>query len=105
MLHKNKNRIGGNIDLSKSTAKVFTIIDSKWPINAVEVADILGDSGSAKSLSAKYLYHFKKLKERGLIVMKRIGSSYIAWPTDVEKLRLSGEWKVADRMSAVERRG
>jgi ABC-type antimicrobial peptide transport system ATPase subunit len=75
-------------DLSKSTAKVFTIIDSKWPINAVEVADILGDSGSAKSLSAKYLYHFKKLKDNGMIVMKRVGNTYIVWPSEVEVLRM-----------------
>ena len=103
MFARSKHSTDASANLSKPTARVFTIIDCKWPINAVEVADVLGDRGSAKSLSAKYLYHFKKLKNRGLIVMKRVGSSYIAWPTDVEKLRLSGEWKVADRMSAAEK--
>ena len=76
------------IKVSKSTANVFNIICSKWPINPVEVADVLGDDGKIKSLSAKYLYHFKKLKRSGHIIMKRVGNTYIAWPTEVEKWRL-----------------
>ncbi len=70
------------------TKRVFNVIHSKWPINPLEVADILGDNGKVKSLSAKYLYHFKKLKTKGLINMKRVGNTYIAWPTELDKLRV-----------------
>ncbi|MCS7105784.1 MAG: helix-turn-helix domain-containing protein [Candidatus Aenigmarchaeota archaeon] len=73
------------------TAKVFEIIHSRWPTNPLEVAEILGDKGKEKTLSAKYLYHFRKLKEIGLIDMKKVGNTYIAWPTEIEKLRVVHE--------------
>jgi len=73
--------------LSASTSKVFQVIHHKWPINPLEVAEILGDDGKAKSLSAKYVYHFKKLNKRGLIRLKKIGNTYVAWPVELEKLR------------------
>jgi len=77
--------------LSNATSRVFEIIHSRWPINPLEVADLLDDEGSVKSLSAKYVYHFKKLNKKGLIRMKKIGNTYVAWPADIEKLRLIHE--------------
>ena len=77
--------------ISKSTARVFHVIHAHWPINPVEVAHVLGDKGKVKSLSAKYIYHFKKLADEELIRLKMIGNTYIAWPTDVEKLRVIHE--------------
>ncbi|MEM5793674.1 MAG: hypothetical protein QXS48_04655 [Candidatus Aenigmatarchaeota archaeon] len=77
--------------VSQLTAKVFEIIHSRWPTNPLEVAEILGDKGKEKTLSAKYLYHFRKLKEMGLIDMKKVGNTYIAWPTEIEKLRVVHE--------------
>jgi len=74
--------------VSKSTAKVFEVIHSKWPINPLEVAEVLNDNGKVKTLSAKYLYHFKKLNKTGLIRMKKVGNTYIAWPVEVEKFRV-----------------
>lgn len=77
--------------ISDSTTKVFHIIHSKWPINPLEVAEHLGDKGKDKTLSAKYLYHFKKLAKNELIHMKKIGNTYVAWPVDIEKLRVIHE--------------
>ena len=77
--------------ISRITSRVFQAIHSKWPINPLEVAEVLGDSGKAKSLSAKYVYHFKKLNDRGLIRMKKVGNTYVAWPADIEKLRVIHE--------------
>jgi len=77
--------------VSQLTAKVFEIIHSRWPTNPLEVAEILGDKGKEKTLSAKYLYHFRKLKEMKLIDMKKVGNTYIAWPTEIEKLRVVHE--------------
>jgi len=59
----------------------------RWPINPLEVAEILGDNGKTKSLSAKYVYHFKKLNKKGLIRLKKMGNTYVAWPVELEKLR------------------
>ena len=74
--------------ISTSTVKVFNIIHSHWPINPLEVAQVLNDNGKEKTLSAKYLYHFKKLSDKGSIRMKKIGNTYIAWPVAIEKLRV-----------------
>ena len=77
--------------VSESTLKVFKIICAKWPLNPLEVAKELGENGKSKTLSAKYLYHFRKLKALDLIEMKKLGNTYIAWPIDIEKLRVIHE--------------
>ena len=77
--------------VSKLTAKVFNVIHEKWPVNPLEVAEILDDRGKEKTLSAKYLYHFKKLAKKGLVKIKKIGNTYIAWPAEIEKLRVIHE--------------
>lgn len=77
--------------LSVSSARVFEVISKMWPTNPLEVAKVLGENGDEKSLSAKYLYHFKKLSKLKLIRMKKVGNTYIAWPFEVEKLRVMKE--------------
>lgn len=74
--------------LSASTARVLDVIKKNWPTNPLEVAEALKDEGEEKSLSAKYLYHFKKLHKLKLILMKKIGNTYIAWPAEIEELRV-----------------
>ena len=78
-------------EVSKSSLRVLEIIKEKWPVNPLEVARELGENGKTKTLSARYLYHFRKLKELELINMKRVGNTYVAWPLDVEKLRFIHE--------------
>ena len=73
------------------TSKVFKIIHEKWPVNPLEVAAAMGDNGSAKSLSAKYIYHFRKLRRADLIKMKKVGNTYVAWPAEIERLRIIHE--------------
>ncbi len=75
------------IRISKTTKKVLESVNSKWPINTLEVANLLGDRGNVKTLSSKYLYHFKKLHQANLIEMKKVGNTYIAWPKNLEKMR------------------
>jgi len=77
--------------LTSKNRSVFKIISNKWPVNPLEVAKYLGEEGDVKKLSAKYLYHFKKLHEKDLIRMKKVGNTYIAWPVEIEKLRLVHE--------------
>ena len=77
--------------ISNSTLRVLKAIGSRWPANPLEVSRELGENGKAKTASAKYLYHFKKLHGLELIQMKRVGNTYIVWPTDIEKLRIIHE--------------
>ncbi|MBI2675441.1 MAG: hypothetical protein HYX24_03215 [Candidatus Aenigmarchaeota archaeon] len=77
--------------ISSSTLKVLRAINSRWPANSNDIARELGEDGNAKAVSAKYLYHLKKLERLDLIQMKRMGNTYVAWPTDIEKLRVIHE--------------
>lgn len=85
------DRGGEKHKLSSSTLNVYKEICSQWPANPAEVAESLDDDGKAKTISAKYLYHFRKLKNMELIKMKKVGNTYIAWPMDIEKLRVIHE--------------
>ena len=77
--------------LDKTSEKVFKAIHSSWPANPLDIAKVLGDKGKDKTLSAKYLYHFKKLAEKELIQLKKTGNTYIAWPIEIEKIRVIQE--------------
>jgi hypothetical protein len=74
--------------MSPKTRRVFDSICHKWPVNPLEVATYLKEDGDVKSLSAKYLYHFRKLSDSGLIRLKKIGNTYVAWPVEIERLRV-----------------
>lgn len=86
-----RKRLRKETKMGESTLKVFKLVCSKWPLNPLEVAKELGENGKRKTLSAKYLYHFRKLKGLDLIEIKKLGNTYIAWPIDIEKLRLIHE--------------
>ena len=77
--------------LKPLTLKILDKINSHWPTNPLEVARELDENGKTKSLSSRYLYHFRKLHAAGLIQLKRTGNTYIAWPIDMEKLRVLHE--------------
>jgi len=85
-LFKNEGKKIGGFSL-----QILEVIKEKWPTNPLQVARIFNDKGNVKALSAKYLYHFRKLKKLGLIDMKKIGNTYVVWPTDIEKLRVLHE--------------
>ena len=86
-----RKRVKKERGMSESTLNVFRLICSNWPLNPLEVAKELRENGKSKTLSAKYLYHFRKLKALDLIEMKKLGNTYIAWPMDIEKLRFIHE--------------
>ncbi|MBI2675438.1 MAG: hypothetical protein HYX24_03200 [Candidatus Aenigmarchaeota archaeon] len=81
----------GKHNIISSPPKLPAAIGSRWPANSNDIAKELGEDGNAKAASAKYLYHFKKLERLDLIQMKRMGNTYVAWPTDIEKLRVIHE--------------
>lgn len=80
-----------NPRLGNVTKNVLDAIVREWPANPLDVAKSLGESGSNKTLSSKYLYHFRRLKQLELIELKRTGNTYVAWPIDMEKLRMIHE--------------
>lgn len=78
-------------EINEFSLRILEVIKEKWPTNPLEVAKIFNDSGNVKTLSARYLYHFRKLKKLDLIDMKKMGNTYVAWPTDIERLRVLHE--------------
>ena len=84
-----RKKIRKKSNLNKTALNVFDAIHTQWPTNPLEVARELGEKGrNIKSISAKYLYHFKKLRDAEFIHLKRLGNTYVAWPVDIEKIRV-----------------
>ncbi len=77
--------------LGEVSRNVLEVIHRSWPVNPLDVANELGEAGKNKTLSSKYLYHFRKLKDKELIQVKKTGNTYVAWPIDMEKLRVIHE--------------
>jgi predicted transcriptional regulator len=77
--------------LGEVSKNVLEVIHRSWPVNPLDVANELGETGSNKTLSSKYLYHFRKLKDKELIQVKKTGNTHVAWPIDMEKLRVIHE--------------
>lgn len=78
-------------EVNEFSLRVLEAIKEKWPTNPLEIAKMFNENGNVKTLSARYLYHFRKLKKLDLIDMKKMGNTYVAWPTDIEKLRVLHE--------------
>ena len=78
--------------IGRTSKTILEAIHNHWPTNPLEVARELGDEiKDVKTVSARYLYHFRKLRDAELIHLKRLGNTYIAWPIEVEKIRLIHE--------------
>jgi predicted transcriptional regulator len=71
--------------------KVLKIIHDNWPIHVREVIKILNWDPMNISNVSKVRYHFKVLEENEKIRTKKIGSALVAWPMDMEKLRVIHE--------------
>ncbi|HDD46332.1 MAG TPA: hypothetical protein ENG42_02565 [Candidatus Aenigmarchaeota archaeon] len=72
-------------------AKIFKIIEMHWPVHIKEIArelEIEIDNTAIKKIS----YHLKQLEKAEKIRTKRIGKALVAWPTDMEKLRVLYEF-------------
>ena len=80
-----------DVRIGKVSKNVLDVICKEWPVNPLDVAKSLGETGNTKTLSSKYLYHFRKLNQVELIETKKTGNTYVAWPMDMEKLRIIHE--------------
>lgn len=72
---------------TKAARRVLAVIEEHWPLTPSETAKFLEKKISPKTMSSKYLHHFKRLEKAGLIKVKHTNMVYIAWPNDVERLR------------------
>jgi hypothetical protein len=68
--------------------KIFEIICNKWPTYVRGVIEELGWDRENISNVTKVKYHFDQLARDGRIRVKRIDRALVAWPADVERLRV-----------------
>ena len=71
--------------------RILKIIHNNWPVHVREVARHLDLDPYDISNVSKIRYHFKSLEKQEKIRTKKIGRALVAWPTEMEKLRLIHE--------------
>ncbi len=75
-------------------AEVYAIIKRKWPVHVTEVAEamhLLAKQSSAKErkqVLSHLKYHFDQLAREGKIKVKKIGMALVAWPSEMERMRV-----------------
>ena len=70
---------------------IYRMIQDNWPIHVRETVSLLNWDPMEISNVTKVRYHFLELQKRELIRTKRIGRALVAWPTEMEKLRMIHE--------------
>ncbi len=66
------------------------IIHQNWPVHASGICRQLGIEVSVSNIS-KVIYHMKKLDGHGEIRLRKIDRALVAWPAEIERLRVIHE--------------
>ena len=70
--------------------EILERVESNWPTHIREIIRDLGFEVDNTNIK-KFSYHIRKLEEAEKIKVKRIGRALVAWPVDMEKLRMIHE--------------
>ena len=70
--------------------KVLHTVYDKWPIHASGICREFAIEPTISNI-AKVSYHLKTLEEIGKIHLKKIDRALVAWPQEIEKLRIIHE--------------
>jgi len=71
--------------------RIYRLICDNWPVHVREIAVLLNLDPMNITNISKIRYHFKVLEKRGKIRTKNIGKALVAWPDDMEKMRVIHE--------------
>ena len=71
----------------KLREEVFRIIQKEWPIHVSLVCRKLQGKSHISNIS-KLRYHFNQLQKEGKIHTKKLDRALVAWPVEIEKLRV-----------------
>jgi predicted transcriptional regulator len=66
---------------------VLEVVEHHWPVHIKELVMALGLEINNTNIK-KISYHIKELEKIEKVRTKRIGKALIAWPHDMEKLRV-----------------
>jgi predicted transcriptional regulator len=70
--------------------EILERIESNWPTHVREIVRDLGFETDNLNIK-KFSYHIWKLEEQERVKVKRIGRALVAWPAEMEKLRVIHE--------------
>ncbi len=71
----------------KLTDEVYKSVCSNWPIHITGICRDLGIEENPSNIS-KIRYHIRILKENEKVYTKKLDRALVAWPVDIEKLRV-----------------
>lgn len=66
---------------------VMELVEHHWPVHVKELVRSLGLEMNNSNIK-KISYHVKELERAEKVRTKRIGKALIAWPHDMERLRV-----------------
>jgi len=72
-------------------AAVFEIIQNNWPVHVRETIELLNWDPMNITNISKIRYHFNELQRKEMVHTKKIGRALVAWPVEIEKLRIVHE--------------
>ncbi len=70
--------------------EILDVVYRNWPIHASGICNQLSLETSVANI-AKISYHLKCLKKEGKLNLKKIDRALVAWPGEMEKLRIIHE--------------
>ncbi|MBI2005481.1 MAG: hypothetical protein HYS80_01840 [Candidatus Aenigmarchaeota archaeon] len=70
---------------------ILEIIEKEWPVNVSIVSGKLKHLNGTSFTVANVKYHFDQLHKYKKIRTKKIGRNLVAWPSEIEKLRIIHE--------------
>lgn len=76
-----------NLSGKKLNNAVYELIRENWPVHPSDVCRKLNLELNVSNIS-KIKYHFDVLKKNNKIRTKKIDRALVAWPSDIEKLRI-----------------
>ena len=77
--------------------EVLAMIKKHWPVHVTEVAEAMhlmakySSPKEKKQVIAHLTYHFNQLAREGKIKVKKIGMALVAWPAEMERMRVIHE--------------
>ncbi|MBR9678461.1 MAG: hypothetical protein GOU97_04195 [Nanoarchaeota archaeon] len=85
---KPKRKRGPGPDSDLIREQILGIISENWPIHASGILEHLHLDKKEKHSLILAKYHLDQLAREDKIKLKKIGQSMVAWPHEVEKLRI-----------------
>ena len=73
---------------------VLAVIKRHWPVHVTEVAEEMhlmakhSSPKEKKQVLSHLKYHFDQLAREGKIKVKKIGLALVAWPAEMERMRV-----------------